>query len=119
MGSNGGAPERRGTGGWESVLEAERTVQPGSEWDSELHRVAVQQFNRAADLLALEDEIRTRLRQPRRALVVNFPIQRDDGELVTFTGYRVQHMLTMGPMKGGFRFGPACRSASAPRSRCG
>jgi glutamate dehydrogenase (NAD(P)+) len=37
---------------------------------------------------------------------VNFPIRRDSGEVETFTGYRVQHTLTMGPLKGGFRYGP-------------
>ena len=99
--------ERRGTGGWESVLDTERPLASGAEWDSELHRTAISQFDRAADLLNLEEEIRIRLRQPRRALVVNFPVHRDDGELVTLTGYRVQHVLTMGPMKGGIRFAPA------------
>jgi glutamate dehydrogenase (NAD(P)+) len=107
MGSNGrAAAERRGTGGWETVLEAERMLEPGSEWHSELYRVAVDQFRRAADLLGLEDEIRARLLQPRRSLVVNFPVRLDDGVVESFTGYRVQHTLTMGPMKGGFRYGP-------------
>ena len=106
MGSNGrAATDRRGTGGWETVLEAERMLSPGSEWHSELYRVAVDQFRRAADLLGLEDEIRARLLEPRRALVVNFPVRLDTGEVESFTGYRVQHTLTMGPMKGGFRYG--------------
>ncbi len=98
--------DRRGTGGWDTVLEAERTLEPGSEWHSELYRVAVDQFRRAADLLELEPEIRARLLEPRRSLVVNFPVRLDDGEVQSFTGYRVQHTLTMGPMKGGFRYGP-------------
>ncbi len=107
MGSNGrAATDRRGTGGWETVLEAERTLEAGFEWHSELYRVAVDQFRRAADLLGLEEEIRARLLEPRRALVVNFPVRLDDGEVTSFTGYRVQHTLTMGPMKGGFRYGP-------------
>jgi len=107
MGSNGrAATDRRGSGGWETVLEAERTLEPGTEWHSELYRVAVDQFRRAADLLGLEEEIRARLLEPRRALVVNFPVRLDDGEVQSFTGYRVQHTLTMGPMKGGFRYGP-------------
>jgi glutamate dehydrogenase (NAD(P)+) len=29
-----------------------------------------------------------------------------DGHLVNFTGYRVQHILTMGPTKGGLRYAP-------------
>jgi glutamate dehydrogenase (NAD(P)+) len=98
--------ERRGTGGWDTVLEAERPLEPGSEWHSELYRIAVDQFRRAADLLGLEKEIRARLLEPRRSLVVNFPVRLDDGEVQSFTGYRVQHTLTMGPMKGGFRYGP-------------
>jgi glutamate dehydrogenase (NAD(P)+) len=108
MGENGraAASDRRGTGGWETVLEAERTLEAGFEWHSELYRVAVDQFRRAADLLGLEEEIRARLLEPRRALVVNFPVRLDDGEVTSFTGYRVQHTLTMGPMKGGFRYGP-------------
>src|SRR5688572_4923022 len=107
MGSNGrGAAERRGSGGWDTVLEAERTLAPGTEWHSELYRVAVDQFRRAADLLGLEEEIRARLLEPRRSLVVNFPVRLDNGVVESFTGYRVQHTLTMGPMKGGFRYGP-------------
>jgi glutamate dehydrogenase (NAD(P)+) len=100
--------ERRGAGGWDEVLEAEKyLVAPGGEWRSELYRVAVEQFNRAADVLGLEGEIRSRLLEPRRALVVNFPVRRDDGSVQPFTGYRVQHTLAMGPMKGGLRYGPA------------
>ena len=100
--------ERRGTGGWEEVLATEAgVVAPGGEWRSQLWDTAEQQFNRAADLLGLEPEIRARLLEPRRALTVNFPVRRDDGEVQTFTGYRVQHTLTMGPTKGGMRYAPA------------
>jgi glutamate dehydrogenase (NAD(P)+) len=98
--------ERRGSGGWDTILETESPLEPGAEWRSELYRVAIDQFGRAADLLGLEPEIRARLLEPRRALVVNFPVRMDDGEVRSFTGYRVQHTLTMGPMKGGFRYGP-------------
>src|SRR5918992_3783273 len=100
-------PDRRGTGGWDGVLASESyLVAPGSEWRSELYRVAVDQFERAAEVLGIEPEVRARLLEPRRALVVNFPVRRDDGEVATFTGYRVQHTLTMGPMKGGVRYSP-------------
>jgi glutamate dehydrogenase (NAD(P)+) len=100
--------DRRGTGGWDDVLATEAgLVAPGGEWRSELWATAEAQFNRAADLLDLEPEIRTRLLEPRRALVVNFPVRRDDGEVQTFTGYRIQHTLTMGPTKGGVRYAPA------------
>ncbi len=99
--------ERRGTGGWSGVLESEQhLVSPGSEWRSELYRVATEQFERAADVLRLAVDIRQRLLEPRRALVVNFPVRRDTGEIQEMTGYRVQHTLVMGPTKGGIRFAP-------------
>ena len=108
--SNGPSPagvERRGTGGWDSVLETEAyRVTPGGEWRSELWRVAVTQFNQAADLLELPAEARTRLLEPRRSIVANFPIRRDDGEMQSLTGYRVQHTFALGPTKGGVRFAP-------------
>jgi glutamate dehydrogenase (NAD(P)+) len=99
---------RRGKGGWDEVLahEAHR-VAPGAEWHSELWAITVEQFNRAADLLELDDDLRVRLLEPRRALVVNFPIRRDGGRVEILTGYRVQHTLTMGPTKGGVRYAPA------------
>jgi glutamate dehydrogenase (NAD(P)+) len=107
--SNGGDTgiERRGTGGWESVLADEAySVTPGSEWRSELYRVASAQFKRAADAIGLPADIRERLEEPRRSLVVNFPVRRDSGEVQEFTGYRVQHTLVMGPTKGGIRLAP-------------
>ena len=102
-----GEGDRRGSGGWETVLADEaHHVAPGGEWRSELWRVAVEQFDRAADLLDLDPEVRSRLVEPCRALTVNFPVRRDDGEVEIFTGYRVQHTLTMGPTKGGVRYAP-------------
>ena len=102
-----GGVERRGKGGWDEVLASERhLVAPGGEWRSELYRIATDQFRRAADLIGLEHELRQRLVEPRRALIVNFPVRRDSGEVEEFTGYRVQHTLVMGPTKGGLRLAP-------------
>jgi glutamate dehydrogenase (NAD(P)+) len=99
--------ERRGSGGWDSVLETEAyRVSPGNEWRSELWRVAVIQFNQAADLLGLDTDARARLLEPRRALIANFPIRRDSGEIQSLTGYRVQHTFALGPTKGGVRYAP-------------
>jgi len=81
-------------------------VSTGEEWRSELYRVASTQFARCADVLDLPDDLRTRLLEPRRALTVNFPVRHDDGRVRNYTGYRVQHTLTMGPTKGGFRYAP-------------
>jgi glutamate dehydrogenase (NAD(P)+) len=98
--------EKRGTGGWEALLSTDRQLTPGGEWRSTLYEIALDQFERAADLLELDTELRTRLREPRRSLVVNFPVRMDDGVVRSLTGYRVQHTLTMGPTKGGIRYAP-------------
>jgi glutamate dehydrogenase (NAD(P)+) len=85
---------------------AERPLQPGEEWRSELYEMACRQFEAAAQALGLDDESHTRLLEPRRSLTVNFPVRMDDASVRLFTGYRVQHTLTMGPTKGGFRYAP-------------
>jgi glutamate dehydrogenase (NAD(P)+) len=46
------------------------------------------------------------LRRPKRALIVDIPIELDDGRIAHFEGYRVQHSLTRGPGKGGVRYHP-------------
>ncbi len=46
------------------------------------------------------------LRRPKRALIVDVPIELDDGSIAHFEGYRVQHSLTRGPGKGGVRYHP-------------
>jgi glutamate dehydrogenase (NAD(P)+) len=46
------------------------------------------------------------LKRPKRILVVDVPIHRDDGSLAHFEGYRVQHNVSRGPGKGGVRFHP-------------
>ena len=44
------------------------------------------------------------LRRPKRALIVDVPIQMDNGSIRHFEGYRVQHNTSRGPGKGGVRF---------------
>jgi glutamate dehydrogenase (NAD(P)+) len=46
------------------------------------------------------------LRRPKRALIVDIPIELDNGTITHFEGYRVQHSLTRGPGKGGVRYHP-------------
>ncbi len=69
-------------------------------------RIAQQQFDKAAELLDLPQNIREVLRVPQRELTVNFPVKMDDGTTRVFTGYRVQHNLDRGPVKGGIRYHP-------------
>ena len=46
------------------------------------------------------------MKRPKRALIVDIPIEMDDGSIKHFEGYRVQHSLTRGPGKGGIRYHP-------------
>ena len=46
------------------------------------------------------------LKRPKRALIVDIPIELDNGEVAHFEGYRVQHNLSRGPGKGGVRYHP-------------
>ena len=71
------------------------------------YRAAQQQFDEAADRIGLSDRVRAILRVPRRELLVNFPVEMDDGSTEMFQGYRVQHNITRGPAKGGIRYHPA------------
>jgi glutamate dehydrogenase (NAD(P)+) len=77
----------------------------GLEWDTPMYRLAVAQLDRTAERIGLDDNIWERLRTPQRALVVSFPFRRDNYDKVdTVFGYRVQHLMTMGPTKGGVRY---------------
>jgi glutamate dehydrogenase (NAD(P)+) len=42
-------------------------------------------------------------------MTVALPIHRDDGSVQVFSGFRVQHHLTLGPTKGGLRYHPDVR----------
>ncbi len=68
--------------------------------------MACQQFNMVADHLDIPKSERDRILYPKRSMVVALPIQCDDGQTRVFTGYRVQHHLTLGPTKGGLRYHP-------------
>ena len=68
--------------------------------------MALRQFHAAADHLSLKRGIREYLATPNRELVVNFPVELDDGSTRLFTGYRVHHSTVLGPTKGGIRYSP-------------
>jgi len=64
-------------------------------------------FNKAADVLGLQDKIRQILLTPRCCVKVEIVIEDSNNELQHYTGYRVQHNNARGPMKGGLRFHPS------------
>ena len=61
-------------------------------------------FHTAADHLGLAPDIREAMLMPQREIQVQVTIERDDGTLATFVGFRVQHDKSRGPMKGGLRY---------------
>lgn len=69
-------------------------------------RLAVSQFDQAAETMHLDPNLRERLKLPQRSLVVSLPVLMDDGHVEVFTGYRVQHDSSRGPSKGGVRYHP-------------
>jgi glutamate dehydrogenase (NAD(P)+) len=76
------------------------------ELDTPTFRLAVAQFDEAAELMGLDANLRERLKFPQRSLVVSVPIRMDDNRVEVYTGYRVQHDSSRGPSKGGIRYHP-------------
>jgi glutamate dehydrogenase (NAD(P)+) len=64
------------------------------------------QFDKAADLMGLDEGVRKILSITNNEILVNFPVKMDDGRIEVFTGYRVQHNNALGPYKGGLRYHP-------------
>lgn len=68
--------------------------------------MACEQFERVADMLEIGRDERERVKYPKRAFTVAVPIRMDNGDTKVFTGFRVQHHLSLGPTKGGMRYHP-------------
>jgi len=75
--------------------------------------IVVSQFDRAANLINLEDYMRRILMSPFREVQVEVPVRMDDGRIEVFTGYRIQHNGARGrarrhplPSRGGPRRDP-------------
>lgn len=63
-------------------------------------------FEKGARVLGLGERLKTQLITPTREIKVECNLVRDDGSVETFTGFRVQHDNSRGPMKGGLRYHP-------------
>jgi len=66
----------------------------------------MQQVDIAAEMLDLDSGICEMLKKPSRSVIVSVPIRRDNSDISTFTGIRVQHNKARGPYKGGIRYHP-------------
>ncbi len=67
--------------------------------DAAIQRMA--ESDTSLDLSLLNSIIR-----PKRQIMVEVPIRRDNGAYETYPGYRVQHNDARGPFKGGLRYHP-------------
>ncbi|PIN13990.1 Glutamate/leucine/phenylalanine/valine dehydrogenase [Handroanthus impetiginosus] len=63
-------------------------------------------FRQAARILGLDGKLEKSLLIPFREIKVECTIPKDEGTLVSFVGFRVQHDNARGPMKGGIRYHP-------------
>lgn len=75
------------------------TGTPHSAW-----QIYLTQVERVLPLLGDLSRWADTLRHPKRALIVDIPLEMDDGSVRHFEGYRVQHNLSRGPGKGGVRY---------------
>ena len=77
------------------------TTSPNTPWNTYLTQV-----DRVVPYLGNLARWAETLKHPKRALVVDIPIEMDDGTVRHFEGFRVQHNLSRGPGKGGVRYHP-------------
>jgi glutamate dehydrogenase (NAD(P)+) len=63
-------------------------------------------FHQAADVIGLAPKVREILLTPNRVIKVEIVDEADDGQLMHYTGFRVQHNSSRGPCKGGLRYHP-------------
>ena len=91
----------------QNYIYDELVIVENNLFDSQMYAEVIRQYDEVSDFINLDSNIRERLKLPQRSLVVTFPFRRDDyDEVETVMGYRVQHVLSMGPTKGGIRYAP-------------
>ncbi len=64
----------------------------------------LQQIDRVVPYLGKLSRWIETLKRPKRSMIVDVPVELDDGTIAHFEGYRVQHNTSRGPGKGGVRF---------------
>ncbi|WP_330633368.1 glutamate dehydrogenase GdhB [Halocatena halophila] len=67
---------------------------------------ARRQLQHAFDHLDIDQNIVERLKHPKKVHEVTVPIERENGDVEVYTGYRAQHDSVRGPFKGGIRYHP-------------
>ncbi|PCR88915.1 glutamate dehydrogenase GdhB [Natrinema ejinorense] len=88
------------------TTRAERESETADSDPESAVETARRQLQHAADHLDIDPNIVERLKYPTSVHEVTVPIERDDGTVEVYTGYRAQHDSVRGPHKGGLRFHP-------------
>lgn len=67
---------------------------------------ALQQLKTAAEAMNLDPAVWEILKKPQRLIEISLPLKKDNGEVESFSAYRVQYNNARGPYKGGIRYHP-------------
>ena len=87
------------------TMTSEETPEEPTEEESALG-TARRQLQHAADHLDIDPNVVERLKHPKKVHEVTVPIERENGDVEVYTGYRAQHDSVRGPHKGGLRYHP-------------
>ncbi len=81
----------------------EEAQPPTPSLDDDAYESLTEQFDQAAALLGLSPDTYSVLRVPDREYRFAIPVQKQDGSIEVYDGYRIQHNLSLGPCLGGLR----------------
>lgn len=88
-------------------MEAIETGRVGPVEEDSLYGSALSRFHSAKELLDIDPLCVERLAHPSAIHEVSVPLELENGNTRSFTGFRVQHDDVLGPYKGGIRFHPS------------
>jgi glutamate dehydrogenase (NAD(P)+) len=89
------------------MSDKQETTSTHRQEDLNPFHIAAQQFDRAVDCLpGLKAGLIEMLKRPARTVMLEMPVEMDDGSVRMFVGYRVLHSRVRGPGKGGIRYHP-------------
>jgi len=77
-----------------------------TEEKKSMYATVMQQFNKTAEAMKLDANIKKILEITNNEIMLHFPVKMDNGNVEIFKGYRVQHNNALGPYKGGLRYHP-------------
>ncbi len=73
-------------------------------YKGEMYDNTIKLLDTAAKAVNCDPNVLSRIKRPKKGIVVSVPVRMDDYRVKVFTGFRVQHSSTLGPYKGGIRY---------------